>query len=332
MVVIGRNEGERLKRCIASIADVHHRVYVDSASSDGSVEYATGQGMEVVPLSSPPKMTAARGRNAGLARLGVIAPGLDYIQLVDGDCEVQPEWLETAARALDADPGLGLVFGRRRERFPERTLYNALCDDEWNVPVGEALECGGDILCRVEAIRAIGGYDETMIAGEDPDMSTRMRKEAWRLARIDAEMTLHDADIRRFGQWWRRSQRAGHAFAELAHRHAGMRNPDRRRTCRKILAWGGVFPLAVLTLAVAGLFAGWPAWLAALALVAGWLLNMARLGWKRRGELPTKVAMASGALLMAGKFPEMLGLAQFHLRRVSGKQSQLIEYKGASPA
>jgi len=326
IVVIGRNEGERLRRCLRSLPVAAQRIYVDSESTDGSATWARSQGVEVIELTAPPKHTAARGRNAGLRHLLAEHSGLAFVQFVDGDCEVHPDWLDTAAAALDADDRLGAVFGRRRERFPERSIYNALCDDEWNVPVGAALTCGGDVMCRIEAVAAIQGYDESMIAGEDPDMSTRLRAAGWGIERIDAEMTLHDAAILRFGQWWKRTRRAGHAFAELAHRHPDAA-PGWPGKCRSIMIWGMAIPAATL-LALAGGLIVHPVGLAlAAGLLLLWPLNVARLLRARR-DLPARVARANAVLLMLGKIPEALGLAEYHVGRLMGRQAQLIEYKG----
>jgi len=181
LVVIGRNEGERLARCLNSVRPVAQRVYVDSGSTDGSVALARNQGVAVVELTAPPPFTAARARNSGLGRLLADHPDLEFVQMVDGDCEVQPGWIAAALAALLAEPGLALVFGRRRERYPERSIYNALCDDEWNAPVGESPGCGGDALFRVAALRQVDFYNPAMIAGEDTELSMRLRKAGWHL-------------------------------------------------------------------------------------------------------------------------------------------------------
>ena len=327
VVVIGRNEGKRLVRCLESVSHCTFRVYVDSASVDDSVAQANMLGTSVVSLNAPPNLTAARGRNAGMEYLTARHPEVRFVQMLDGDCEVIVDWFDAGIRELERDPGLGLVFGRRRERFPERSIYNRLCDEEWNVAVGEALTCGGDVLCRVEALRQIGGYNETMIAGEDPDMAMRMRAAGWRLARIDAEMTLHDAAITRFGQWWRRSERAGHAFAELAHRHQGAQVPDWRRQCRSIFVWGAMLPLATLAMALITPFA--PSWssLIVAAMIALWPLKMLQVALALRHRLPSRFAFARGTFLMIGKLPEFLGLFRFQLALLSGRRSALIEYK-----
>lgn len=329
VVVIGRNEGERLRRCLASLAELPIRIYVDSASSDGSVAMARGLGVEVIELAEPPRLTAARGRNAGFAALAASHPQLEFVQFVDGDCEVQPGWIAAGVAALDADPGLALVFGRRRERFPDRSIYNALCDDEWNVPVGKARACGGDILCRVAPLKTIGGYDEDMIAGEDPDMSTRLRKAGWRLRRIPAEMTLHDAAILSFGQWWKRATRAGHAFAELSDRHPDVSDPPWRRRCRSIIAWGVAWPLLVAgSIGIAAVFDTGLLILPGLLLLL-WVAQVARITARCRRHLPPRVAFASGFFIMVGKIAEGRGLLRYLRGRAGGPKAGLIEYKGA---
>ena len=329
VVAIGRNEGARLQACLASVLGLGPVVYVDSGSIDGSQAYARSLGVTLVDLPTPPKFTAARARNAGAEKL----PATEFVQFVDGDCEVQRGWIAAAVAALDADPGLALVFGRRRERHPEASVYNALADDEWDVPVGEVAACGGDVLIRRAAWQAAGRYPDEMIAGEEPDLCARLRAQGWRLARIDAEMTLHDAAITRFGQWWRRQERAGHAAAELAWRHPRLDAPDWAGAVRRMLLWGAALPglsiAGLLLAAIAG-----PEWLVLAALwPALLLLNVARLSARRRREgLTPRLAHASALLLMLCKPAESRGVARFHLNRWRGTGSQLIEYKAPAAA
>ncbi|MEM9139196.1 MAG: glycosyltransferase, partial [Pseudomonadota bacterium] len=203
-VIIGRNEGARLIRCLASVGSAACMVYVDSGSTDGSVQAAREAGAEVVELDMDMPFTAARARNAGLARLREIG-AFDYVQFIDGDCELQPGWIALALAFLEEHPDVAVACGRRRERFPEASVYNRLCDHEWDTPVGEAKACGGDALMRMTALAAVGGYRDDLIAGEEPELCVRLRAAGWRVWRLDAEMTLHDADMHRFGQWWRRT-------------------------------------------------------------------------------------------------------------------------------
>ena len=319
VVVIGRNEGERLKVCLSSLgAAAGKAVYVDSGSTDGSVGMARARGVEVVELDMRIPFTAARARNEGLRRLRELAPDLSLVQFVDGDCEVAAGWIEEAAAWLAAHRDVASVCGRRRERFPERSVYNMLCDIEWDTPVGEAKASGGDVLTRIEALAAVGGYRADLIAGEEPELCVRLRAAGWRVWRLDREMTLHDAAITRFGQWWKRTLRAGYAFAQGVDLHGAP--PERHcvREARRAWFWGLWIPSGIL-----GVSLWWGAWAIALLLV--YPLQIARLalqGGRTAGENWWRAAF-----LVLGKFPEMLGQAKFLFHRHLGVKSRLIEYK-----
>jgi GT2 family glycosyltransferase len=312
-VAIGRNEGTRLRRCLASLQGRAGRiVYVDSGSTDDSPQAAAAAGAEIVALDLARPFTAARARNEGFDRLmGLGTP--EYVQFIDGDCELQPSWLEAAVAFLDGRPDVAAVCGRRRERHPGRSVYNRLIDREWDTPLGEAAACGGDVLMRVEAFRTAGGFDPRLIAGEEPELCLRLRAAGWRIWRLDAEMTLHDAAITRFGQWWRRARRAGHAYAEGAAMHGAA--PERHRVAqtRRALIWGFALPVAVLVLAplVPPL---------ALLLALAWPVQVARLA-RRSGDL------SEALFLTLGKIPEAIGVLDYHLGRLSGRRRGLIEYK-----
>ena len=309
-VVIGRNEGARLMTALDSLAGRAGRViYVDSGSTDDSVAAARARGAEVVALDMTRPFTAARARNAGLAALSPEPP--DFVQFMDGDCELRPGWLAAAVAVLDDDPGLGAVGGRRRERAPSASVYNRLCDAEWDTPIGPALALGGDMLVRHAAIAGIGGFRDDLIAGEEPEMCVRLRKAGWRIRRLDAEMTLHDAAMTRLTQWWRRNRRAGHAFAEGAALH-GL-PPERHWVAetRRAVVWGALLPVA----AVAGA-ALTPAALVLLAAYPAQLVRLAR-----------RMGTERAAFILLGRFPEAQGVLEYWLGRWRGRRRGLIEYK-----
>jgi len=322
VVAIGRNEGQRLRRCLESVLGrAAVVVYVDSGSTDGSVALAEQLGAAVVELDRALPFTAARARNAGFARLRALAPETELVQFVDGDCEVVAGWLERAEREILSEPKLAVVCGRRRERHPEASIYNRLCDLEWDTPVGDAEACGGDALMRVAPLAAVGGYTDDLIAGEEPDLCLRLRQQGWRVRRLDAEMTLHDAAMKRFGQWWRRSLRAGHAFAEGAARHG--HEPERHwvREARSNWLWGLALPAAALGLAPpsAGL---------SLGLLAGHGLLVRRIYRRMRARgLSPADARLYAAFCVVGKLPQGLGQALYWSRRLTGRRGGLIEYK-----
>jgi GT2 family glycosyltransferase len=316
IVIIGRNEGARLDRCLASSAGRGFPcVYVDSGSSDGSLLAATRAGAIVVELDLSIPFTAARARNAGFAALKAAHPNLAYVQFIDGDCELMPDWLEAARAFLLAHPDVAIVCGRRRERFPERSLYNRICDIEWDTPIGEALMCGGDFLARTDAFEAIGGFRKELIAGEEPELCLRLTKNGWRIWRLDQEMTLHDAAIFTFPQWWRRATRAGHAFAEVSLLHRDRDFPWHRNV-RSSLAWTGLMGATLL----AGLLDG-------RAAVAALIFPLQVIRIARRRKVDGNPDYGYGALILAGKVAEAWGILRFYSRRLRREQSTLIEYK-----
>lgn len=251
-----------------------------------------------------------------------IVPEVAYVQFVDGDCEVMPGWLEAAAAELAREPQLAIVYGRRRERHPRRSVYNRLCDLEWDTPVGPAKACGGDAMIRAAALAQVGGYDPTMIAGEEPELCVRLRQRGWRIVQLAAEMSVHDAAMTRFSQWWQRAYRAGHAYAEGAFRHGAP--PERHwvRESRSIWLWGFGFPVGAV--ALAWHTHGW-----SLVALGGYGLLATRiaLDCRRRGRGFGDTFLYTGFTLL-GKFPQLFGQISYHARRVTGRTPQLIEYKG----
>ena len=322
LVAIGRNEGDRLKRCLGSaIGGVAQVVYVDSGSTDGSAGMAAAMGARVVELDLAIPFTAARARNEGAAcaLASDKAPAVRYLQFVDGDCEVISGWLASARAFLETHPAAVAVCGRRRERYPEHSIYNRLCDAEWNTPLGLAKAFGGDVMIRAEAFQAVGGYRADFIAGEDPELALRLRQVGGQIWRLDADMTLHDAAMTRFSQWWRRSVRAGYAYALGAATHGA---PPERHWVRESLRawlWGLMIPASCI--AAAG--SGYATLAAAIATL--YPIQWARLASGAEGPLNFRVAAAS--LLVLGKFAEVAGQLTFAWHLLTGRQGRLIEYK-----
>jgi GT2 family glycosyltransferase len=321
IVVIGRNEGERLVRCLEALAGLPDPiVYVDSGSSDASVARAAALGAEVVELDASAPFTAARGRNAGVWRLRERHPQLEFVQLLDGDCEPRRAWLPAAEAFLTAHADVAMVCGRLLERHPEASPYNRLAQREWDGPPGDIADCGGNAMVRVAVFERLGGFDARMIAGEEPELCLRMRRAGYRIVRLADEMAVHDAAIFGFRQWWRRQVRSGHSYAEILLRQAPPRERYWVRKAASIAAWGGLLPLAALAPA--------PATRGASLLLLGlygvlWLRLLRHAGGGRDAAL-----YATACTL--GKFAELQGALRFAWNHfVRRRRGGLIEYKGA---
>jgi GT2 family glycosyltransferase len=332
VVAIGRNEGERLRRCLVSLAEVGSdlaAVYVDSGSTDGSVELARSMGVEVVELDMSRPFSAARARNAGFERLKAIAPGIKYAMFLDGDCEVADGWLERSKSEMESRPDAAVICGRRRELFPEQSIYNRLADLEWDTTIGEAAACGGDSVMRAEAFESVGGFDPTAAAGEEPELCQRLRQKGWTIWRVDAEMTRHDLGMTRFRQWWRRQYRSGYNGRDILTRFPGedqLFAKDLARSRR----WGIGWPLGVVGLGLVGAAIGGPAIGLAVAVLVSMtlVLQMLRLAVKIRKRVDSpRTALAYGVLTMVAKWANLAGQAGYVLDRRRGKMARLIEYK-----
>jgi hypothetical protein len=269
-----------------------------------------------VVLDAARPFTAARARNAGLAAAMAPQPAPELVQFVDGDCTVEPGWIAAAAAFLAARPEAAVACGRRRERHPEASVWNRLIDREWDTPLGEARACGGDALMRAAALAAVGGFRDDLIAGEEPELCLRLRRAGWTVWRLDLPMTLHDAAMLRFGQWWRRCRRAGHAFAEGAALHGS--GPERHWVAetRRALLWGAGLPAAAVAAGVVH-----PA---GLLLLVALPAQVVRLAWRWGGG---RGAWEAAFFTVAGRLAEAQGVLGFHLGRLAGRRAGIIEYK-----
>ena len=319
IVVIGRNEGIRLINCLKSVksgSDVD-TIYVDSGSTDGSVAAAAQLGVSVVNLDMSQPFSAARARNEGFAALLARNPDVRFVQFVDGDCELVPGWLDTALVFLKQRTDVAIACGRRRERHPEASVYNRLCDIEWDTPVGEATVCGGDTMIRAEAFKAVGGFRAQLIAGEEPELCLRLRENGWKIWRLDAEMTKHDAAITRFSQWWVRMVRSGYAYAEISRLHKHSKFRIFAEQVRRAVVWAGLIPLGI----VFGILF-YPAVAAGILIYPLQVLRMAL----RRGYAQS-MSWTNALFTLVAKIPELQGVLKFQARRLSGRSIAPIEYK-----
>jgi len=320
VVVIGRNEGDRLTRCLRAVEELApNLVYVDSGSTDGSIALGKSMSAAVVELDLDSPFTAARARNAGFKKLLELRPNLEYVFFVDGDCEVQNGWLSTAEEFLSQNERVAIVWGYRRERHPNSSIYNMLCDYEWwDIQNGESKICGGDALIRVSAFKQVQGYRPELICGEEPEMCVRLRKLGWQIWRLGRPMTLHDAAMFHFGQWWKRSLRAGYGFAQGAALHGTSGDRHGVRETLRAWLWGFGFPVASLILTA--VFGWW-----GLLLLAIYPVQISRIA--ARGKRSPKENWLRATALVVSKFAELTGQVKYLMDRTRGVKSGLIEYK-----
>ena len=317
-VVIGRNEGERLISCLKSLQnEVSLVVYVDSGSTNSSVENAKRYGAECVQLESDVPFTAARARNAGFERIRERSDATEFVQFVDGDCRVEEGYIVRAATVLSNNDRLGVVTGWRAEIDPDASVFNQMCNVEWHGPTGDIMTCGGDMMVRIAAFEQVGGFNPKVISAEDDEFCIRLRKAGWQLQRLPLSMTHHDANMLQFSQWWNRAVRTGHGFEQVNGLHPEYFVRERRR----MWIYGSALPV----LGLVGALFYWPLLVFVLAFFA---LSYARTAFGVvKSGLPRSQAAHHAFYLFLSKFPNIVGALTYHRRRRNGADMEIIEYK-----
>lgn len=322
VVVIGRNEGDRLARCLESVraanyaADRLELIYVDSESTDDSRAVAERAEAQVIAIR-PARLCAAAGRNAGLR-----AARHDLIQFLDGDTVLHADWIRRAVAAM-ADAAVTCVHGRVEEVAPYATLYNFWAHHDWFFPPGPTEACGGVAMYRRTALLDADGYDETLIAGEERDLSYRLiRDHGATILCLDEPMVCHDIDMTRFGQYWRRCIRAGYAYAEVGSRYPGL--VQWRRTCRRNAVHGALALAAIIASVALWSVVPFIAWFGLM------VLAVVRNAWRHRRRIGSlREAFLYAIHIYLSKVPTLIGHLDYFVRRWTGANPRrLIEHRG----
>ncbi len=249
-VVIGLNEGDHLDACFASIRGseldgvAYEIIYADGGSDDASVEIAQGAGCDQV-LVAPKRRSAAENRNAG-AR----AARGQFIQFLDGDMRIFPEWVKHALGVLTGREDVAAVFGDLRE--VRTSLLYRILELDWIQGAGEVPFCGGAAMFRRTAFWEAGGFPEDVAFGEEPLLCWRIRNcLGKKIVKLLEPMAYHDLAFRGFRDYWRRCVRSGIAFAEVSQRCRGTCDPFWVREVRSNYFWSVAILAAFLVFVVA---------------------------------------------------------------------------------
>ena len=309
-VVIGFNEAGCIGACLQSAIDsqlpagvTSEVIYVDGGSRDDSVAIAGAiPGVRVLGGDRPRR--AAENRNVGLAHAGG-----RFVQFVDGDMVLDPQWAATAFEYLLEHPNVGIVYGRLREVNPGR-LYQAMQHD-WAPVTGEVAYCGGAAMHRREVLEKVGGFPEDVKYGEEPYMCWRIRREQKvSIVQLEALMALHDLGHRSLRDYWRQNVRNGAAYIEIATRCF---RSDERLWLREVFSIVG-WNLVILVWFLALVVGPWPVRIVALSVMA---LVLGRKAYQAlRMGMPPDVCIVFAVHTYAAKLPLGWGLLRWTMRRL----------------
>ncbi len=317
IVIIGRNEGSRLARCIRSARAIRgvkgavEIIYVDSDSSDGSPARARDMGAAVVSLKSS-RTSPAIGRNAGWR-----AARASVVMFLDGGTVLDPDFVASAVPLL-RDPNVAVVWGHRRELHPDASIYNRVLDLDWIHPPGPTEFHGGDALVRRTALERTGGFDERLVAGEEAEFCRRLRELSYRIEHINQPMTLHDLHISSWDQYWRRAVRTGYTTAEISERfRAEMPGVWRTAARRNRLHAGGLILSALSALVATVLLASpWPILLLLILYLALIVRTAGQAAWKEPNPV---TRFLYGIHFHLQQIPILVGQLRYYRDRFAGR-------------
>lgn len=154
-------------------------VVVDGGSTDGTLEIL--RSAEGVTLIEEPGANISGGRNVAIR-----AAAHDVIALTDGDCALEPDWLERLLEPIEAGADVAMGFYR-----PIVDGFLQACVAAVNLPDADELRedrfmpSGRSVAFRRSAIEAAGGYPEWLDIGEDMYVNHR-----WRELGLDMRLAL----------------------------------------------------------------------------------------------------------------------------------------------
>lgn len=208
-VIIGLNEEKYLEECIKSVKDligvyIEKIIYVDSGSSDRSVEIAKKQSVQVIRIRNPYR-SPGYARNIGLEQVET-----EFVLFLDGDMVIEKYFLSHALPEFETK-SVVCVCGQIKERYPHRNIYHrGLCVDWVEKKVGDAVTPSGGGVFRTSILKSVSGYNPEIPAGEEIELRNRLTDQGFKFIAINRIMATHDLNMNSFIDLLKRAIREGH--------------------------------------------------------------------------------------------------------------------------
>lgn len=225
VVVIGLNVQQFLSHSLQSVIDSNYPkdklniLYVDSSSSDNSVDIANNFKEVKTLFLGDTSPSSAKARN-----MGFVYGNAEYVQFLDADSCLKKNWLKLAVNTIQ-QKDIGAVLGILQERYPQKNIFHKIAAMEWNISkglngfsnaTGLTSSFGGNVLVRRSAVKNAGLYNTKLLAGEDPELSYRMRRVGWKIIKINTIMASHDIATDNWNQYLKRAMRSGWAYFSIS--------------------------------------------------------------------------------------------------------------------
>ena len=195
VVIIGKNEEQFIAKAIASVLEATKTlaaevIYVDSASTDRSIEEAQKFPIRILQLKPDWHLSVAAGRYTG----SLNSTG-EYIFFLDGDAEADKDWLVKAVEFMDNSPEYGACAGVLDEVYMTDDGevvggQDNMFGQDLDADVSDMKALGGLALYRTAAFDKVGLVNPYLPTGEDDELCMRIRNAGYKVARIKGRMAV----------------------------------------------------------------------------------------------------------------------------------------------
>lgn len=240
VVIPVRDNAFGVYRLVMSLRDMRVVVVDDGSAVPIQLEDFANARCEVEVIRHPVSRGAAAARNTGLA-----ASATDFVAFLDSDVVPRRGWME-ALLGHFCDPAVALVaprivgLGRSEELVARYEAVRSSLDlgdrEAPVVPYGSVSYVpSAAIICRRSALLGVGGFDETLPAGEDVDLCWRLITSGSRLRYEPIALVAHEHRTQ-LRSWMQRKAFYGQSAAALSIRHPGNSAPVVVQVC-SLMVW-----------------------------------------------------------------------------------------------
>lgn len=192
IVIITRNEAKNIARGIESVLQVIQGktqielLLVDSASTDATVEIASQYPIRIIRLKSDWFHSVSAGRF-----IGMLNTHGELVLHMDGDMELDPQWLDRSVGYLTEHPDVGAVGGYwRNVNLVDGQIVSE--EDEFRFDrIMEVRYVGGAAVYRRSAIQKMGGFQPYLRGEEGVYMSMGIRFAGYKVVYLPYLMSRH---------------------------------------------------------------------------------------------------------------------------------------------
>lgn len=229
VVIPVRDNASGLTRLVAALRGLRVVIVDDGSTVPVAESDFAGMRCDVHVLRHDRSKGPAAARNAGLAVCTT-----DLVAFLDSDVVPRKGWLE-ALLGHFCDPAVALVAPRIVALYQSDSVvarYEAVRSsldlglrEAPVVPFGTVSYVpSAAIICRRSALLEVGGFDESLVSGEDVDLCWRLNEAGARLRYEPIAMVAHDhrTELRK---WFARKTFYGSSAAPLTIRHPGKTAP-----------------------------------------------------------------------------------------------------------